>query len=153
MKKADQWSGLVLLILSGLICWGAILLPYGNIRNPGPGFFPLSLGIILGGMAIGLIWKTTRQKEGVRTPGGIRAEKVRWEKVLWALVALVLYAALMDFLGFLIATLFLMAFLLRFIEPQNWRTVFLWTLVGSLGSYVIFELWMKLRLPKGFLGI
>jgi len=153
MKKADQWSGLILLILSGLICWGSLFLPYGNIRNPGPGFYPLWLGIILGAMSVGLIWKTSRQKEGARTLRDILAEKVRWEKVLWVLITLVLYAALMDFLGFLIATFLLMAFLLRFIEPQPWRTVFLWTLVGSLGSYLIFEMWMKLRLPKGFLGI
>ena len=53
MKKADQWSGLVLLILAGFICSGSIFLPYGNIHNPGPGFFPLWLGIILGAMAIG----------------------------------------------------------------------------------------------------
>ena len=153
MKKADEWSGLVLLILSGLICWGSFFLPYGNIRNPGPGFFPLWLGIILGGMSIGLIWKTARQKEGARTMREILAEKVRWDKVLWVLIALVLYAALMDFLGFLTATLLFLAFLLRFIEPQPWRTVFMWTLIGSVGSYVIFEMWMKLRLPKGFLGI
>jgi putative tricarboxylic transport membrane protein len=153
MKKADQWSGLVLLILSGLICWGSLFLPYGNIRNPGPGFFPLWLGIILGAMSIGLIWKTARQKEGARTLREILAEKVRWDKVLWTLIALVLYAALMDFLGFLIATLLFMAFLLRVIEPQPWRTVFMWTLIGSLGSYLIFEMWMKLRLPKGFWGI
>ena len=153
MKKADQWSGLVLLILSGVICWGAILLPLGNVRNPGPGFYPLWLGIILGGMSIALIWRTARRKEGARTLRDILAEKVRWEKVLWVLIALVLYATLMDFLGFLIATFLLMAFLLRFIEPQPWRTVLMWTLIGSLGSYLIFDMWMKLRLPKGVLGI
>ena len=153
MKKADQWSGLVLLILSGLMCWGSIFLPYGNIRNPGPGFYPLWLGIILGAMSLGLILKAARQKEGARTLRDILAEKVRWEKVLWVLIGLLLYGGLMDSLGFLIATFLLMAFLLRFIEPQPWRTVFTWTLIGSLGSYLVFEVWMKLRLPKGFLGI
>lgn len=46
-----------------------------------------------------------------------------------------------------------MAFLLRYIEPHPWKSVIGWTLIGSLGSYLIFEVWMKLRLPKGFLGI
>jgi hypothetical protein len=153
LKKADQWSGLVLLILAGFICWGSIFLPYGNIHNPGPGFFPLWLGIILGAMAIGLILKAKRQKKEVRGLQDILAEKVRWEKVLLVLFALVLYGYLMNFLGFLIVTFLLMAFLLRFIEPHPWKSVIGWTLIGSLGSYLIFEVWMKLRLPKGFLGI
>ena len=58
----------------------------------------------------------------------------------------------MDFIGFLIVTFLLMAVLLRFIEPQPWKAVIGWALVGSVGSYLIFEVWMKLRLPKGFLG-
>lgn len=153
MKKTDQGSGLFLLILAGLICWGSILLPYGNIHNPGPGFFPLWLGIILGGLSIGLLLQAARRKEGARVLGDVLAEKVRWPKVLSVLVALVLYGCLMNILGFLIVTFLLMAFLLRFIEPQPWRSVIGWTLVGSLGSYLVFEVWMKLRLPKGFLGI
>ena len=153
MKKADQWSGLVLLILSGLICWGSLLLPYGSVQNPGPGFYPLWLGIILGGMSAGLILKAARQKAGARTLRDIVAEKVRWEKVLWVILALILYGGLVDSVGFLPLTLLLMAFLLRFIDPQPWRTVLLWTLLGSFGSYLVFEVWMKLRLPRGFLGI
>lgn len=153
MKKADQWSGLVLIVIAGFISWGAISLPYGNIHNPGPGFFPLWLGIILGAMALGLILKSARQREGSKTLQDILVEKVRWEKVLLVLIALVLYAALMNILGFLIVTVLLMFFLLYFIEPHPWKTVVGWTLVGAVGSYMVFEVWMKLRLPKGFLGI
>jgi hypothetical protein len=57
------------------------------------------------------------------------------------------------YLSFLIVTIFLMAFLLRFIEPHPWRSVLSWTLIGSFGSYLIFEIWMKLRLPRGFWGV
>ncbi len=153
MKKADQWSGLVLLVIAGFICWGALSLSYGHIHNPGPGFYPLWLGIILGAMAMGLILKATWQKEGAKVLRDILAEKVRWEKVFFVLMALILYGYLMNFLGYLIVTFLLMAFLLRFIEPHPWKSVIGWTLIGSVGSYLVFEVWMKLRLPKGFLGI
>ena len=142
-----------MLIFSGLICWGAMFLPYGNIHDPGPGFYPLWLGIILGTMSIALMLQAFRQKAGGRTLRDILAEKVRWEKVLWVLIALVLYGFLIDYLGFLVVTLLLMGFLLRVIQPQPWRTVFLGALTGSFGSYVVFEIWMKLRLPKGFWGM
>jgi putative tricarboxylic transport membrane protein len=153
MNKADQWSGLVLSILAAFICWGAIHLPYGSIRNPGPGFYPLWLGIILGGMSIGLIINTTRQKEGARVLRDIVSEKIRWWKVLLTVVALVFYGCVMNYIGFLLVTFLFMAFLLRSIDPQLWKAVFGWAFVGSGGSYLIFDIWMKLRLPKGFLGI
>jgi hypothetical protein len=115
MKKTDRGSGLFLVILAGFICWGSILLPYGNIHNPGPGFFPLWLGIILGGLSIGLLLQAARRKEEAKVLGDILTEKVRWPKVLFVLIALILYGYLMNILGFLIVTFFLMAFLLRFI--------------------------------------
>ena len=142
-----------MLVIAGFICWGALSLSYGHIHNPGPGIYPLWLGIILGVMAMGLILKATRQKKGAKVLRDILAEKVRWEKVLFVLMALILYGCLMNFLGYLIVTFLLMAFLLRFIEPHPWKSVIGWTLVGSVGSYLVFEVWMKLRLPKGFLGI
>jgi putative tricarboxylic transport membrane protein len=152
MKKADQWSGLVLSIVAACMIWAAVGLPYGNIHNPGPGFFPLWLGVILGGMAIGLFVQTTLRKESERTLRNILEEDVRWGKALLVVAGLILYGVLMDYIGFLIVTFLLMAWLLRFIEPQPWKVVIGWALVGSVGCYLIFEVWMKLRLPKGFLG-
>ena len=153
MKKADQWSGLALSILAAGMISAALRLPYGNLHNPGPGFFPLWLGLILGGMSIALFVQTTRGKESERTLKEILEEDVRWGKVLLVLGALILYGFLMDTIGFLIVTFLLMIVLLRFIEPQPWKVVIGWALAGSVGSYLIFEVWMKLRLPKGFLGI
>ncbi len=153
MKKADQWSGLALLLLSTGMIWAALGLPYGNVHNPGPGFFPFWLGLIMGAMSIGLIVQTTLAKKDVRTIRNILEEDVRWGKVLVVLAALILYGLLMDAVGFLIMTFLLMVVLLRFIEPQSWKVVIGWALVGSVGAYLIFEVWMKLRLPKGFLGM
>lgn len=153
MKRTDQWSGLVLLIISALICWGSILLPYGSIHNPGPGFLPFWLGIILGLMAIGLILNSTRQKEGAKMIRDLLSEKIRWGKVLYVLIALVAYGYLMELLGFPIVTFLFMVFLLWFIDPQPWKSVVGWALVGAIGCYLIFEVWLKLRLPKGFLGV
>ncbi len=153
MKKADQWSGLALSILAAGMIWAALGLPYGNVHNPGPGFFPLWLGMILGGMSIAFLVQTTRGKESERTLRDILEEDVRWGKVLLVIAGLILYGFLMDYIGFLIVTFLLMALLLRFIAPQPWKAVIGWALGGSVGSYLIFEVWMKLRLPKGFWGI
>jgi putative tricarboxylic transport membrane protein len=153
MKKADQWSGLALSILAAGMIWAALGLPYGSLHNPGPGFVPFWLGVVLGGMSIALFVQTARGKESERTLRNILEEDVRLGKVLLVLAALIVYAFLLDYLGFLIVTFLMMVVLLRFIEPQPWKIVIGWALAGSVGCYLIFEVWMKLRLPKGFLGI
>ena len=153
MKKADQWSGFVLSILAAGMIWAALGLPYGDIRKPGPGFFPFWLGVIMGAMSIGLFVRTALTGENARTIGSILREDVRRSKVLLVLAALIFYAFFMDDVGFLIVTFLLMVVLLRFIEPQPWKGVIGWALAGSVGSYLIFEVLMKLRLPKGWLGI
>ncbi len=128
-------------------------MPYGSIRNPGPGFYPLWLGILLGVMSIGLFVMVSRQKEGAKILRDIFTKEIRWVKILLVIVALILYGILMDYIGFLILTFLLLAFLLRAIEPQPWKAVIGWALFGSVGSYLVFEIWMKLRLPKGIFGI
>jgi hypothetical protein len=153
MKKADQWSGVVFLIGAVLICLGSARLPYGGIHNPGPGFFPVWIGILLGSMSLALLVKTSRQREQARTIKELLSERVRWRKVLCVLLALILYTVLIQYAGFLVVTFFFIAFLLRFVDPQPWRKVIVWGLIGSGGCYLLFDVWMRLRLPKGIFGV
>lgn len=153
MGRTDQWSGVVLLIVSACIFWGSALLPYGNVRNPGPGFLPLWLGVILGVLSIGLILQSSLQKRKGKMLRELLAEKIRWVKVLSTVIALIAYALLMDYVGFLVITFLFIAYLIRFIDPQPWKKAIGWALVGSVGSHLVFNVWLQLRLPKGFLGI
>jgi len=41
---------------------------------------------------------------------------------------------------------------LRWIEPQRWRTVFIFALLTAVLSYTLFVA-LKVELPQGFLGI
>ena len=153
MKKADQWSGLLLLAVAVAICWGSLQMAYGELRSPGPGFYPFWLGVLLGGMALALIVASTMNAGEGKDLLEILHEKVRRRNMLLVLAALILYGALLDVIGFLIGTLLLMILLLRYVEPQPWKSVFGWAVGGTLAAYAIFEVWMKLRLPKGILGI
>ena len=152
MKKTDQWSGLFLWILSGFICWGSALLPYGNIRDPGPGFLPMWLGIILAAMSLALILKATWEKKGSKKMRDLWETKIRWAKTLLALLFLFLFAFLLDIVGFLIVSFLFLVPLFRFIDPQPWKSVIGWALVGSVSFYLVFEVWLRLRFPKGFLS-
>ena len=151
--KVNQLNGIAFLIISALFCLGSTRFSYGTLHNPGPGFLPFWLGVVLGLLSIGLLIKSTLHPKETWSVRNLLTEKVRWGKVLLTLAALVLYGVLINYLGFLLITFFFMGFLIRFVDPQPWKKVIGWALAGSAGSYLIFEVWMKLRLPRGFLGV
>jgi putative tricarboxylic transport membrane protein len=151
--KTDQFNGVLFLLISVLICMGSLRLPYGNVHNPGPGFLPFWLGVILGLLSIILLITTMLRRKEAMLFRQVLTEKIRWGKVLIALVTLILYGVLLEYVGFLLLTFFFLGCLIRFVDPQPWKKVIGWALVGSVGAYLIFEVWMKLRLPGGFLGV
>jgi hypothetical protein len=59
---------------------------------------------------------------------------------------------LLERLGFVLTTFVLLSFLLGMIEGINWGRSFGLASAASLGSFAIFELWLKIRLPKGIFG-
>jgi putative tricarboxylic transport membrane protein len=151
--KIDYLNSILFLIISGLICFGSNKFPYGSIHNPGPGFLPFWSGVTLGLLSILLLIRTFLQKDGTPLLGKLFKEKIRWKKVGIVLISLILYGIFIEIMGFFLSTFLFLVSLMRFIDPLPWKRVIGWALIGSIGSYLIFEVFMKLRLPKGFLGI
>ena len=73
-------------------------------------------------------------------------------KMALVFVALIFYVLLMDPLGFGLTTFLFLAVLLRGIEPQRWSVVFSVSILGVLISYGVFQYWLDMQLPRGFLG-
>jgi hypothetical protein len=152
MKRHDQMSSLLWLILAIIICIESSRLSFGSFHNPGPGFLPLLVGLLLGIFSIIIFLQATlsgRPQEHI--PPWVPRE--RWKKLIWVLVALFAYAICLETLGFLISTFLLLVFLFRAgIETQRWIYVIGGSAIASFSSYAVFELWLKTQLPKGFLG-
>ena len=65
------------------------------------------------------------------------------------LAILFAYAFLVEFFGYLMMTLVFLLFVLKVVEPANWRTAILEAVLAAGASYSLFELWLKVPLPKG----
>jgi putative tricarboxylic transport membrane protein len=152
MKRYDQMSGLVWLIFAIYICIESSRLSFGSFHNPGPGFLPLLVGLLLGIFSIIVFLQATLSgKPQESLPPWYPQE--RWKKLIWVLVALFAYAMCLETLGFLISTFLLLVFLFRAgIETQRWIWAIGGSAIASFSSYAVFELWLKTQLPKGFLG-
>lgn len=148
----DQCSSLTWFFIGAAIC--GVSLPYklGTLSSPGTGFMPfLSGGAISFFAAIGFLHATLRRKkieEGLGLFQGLE-----WRRALIVLASLWVYALLFFPLGFLLSTALFIGFLLRAVVPQRWPLVIGGALTTAVVSYLIFEVWLKAQLPKGFWGI
>ena len=145
-------SSLVWLILAICICIESSRLSFGSFHNPGPGFLPLLVGLILGIFSLIVFLQATLSgKPQESLPPWYPKE--RWRKLIWVLIALFSYAVCLETLGFLISTFLLLVFLFRYgMEPKRWVVAIGASAMASFSSYAVFELWLRTQLPRGIFG-
>jgi len=131
-----------------LTCYGATRLGLGSVTEPGVGFIFFWSGLILVILSLIVLADSIRSSEDtVREMG-----EMNWAKIALVLLSLLLYAFFLERLGFVLTTFVLMSFLLGCIEGTKWFRSLGVAGAAALASYAIFELWLKIRLPKGLFG-
>ena len=135
-------------VLGILLCYGATQLGLGSVTEPGSGFIFFWSGLIL--VILSLMVVAESQRSTDRTAG--ETAEMNWAKIALVLLSLLLYAFFLERLGFVLTTFVLLTFLLAWIEKINWARSFGFASAATLGSFAIFELWLKIRLPKGIFG-
>lgn len=154
MKKRenDRISALFLGVVAIGICLGSLKLSLGEFQKPGPGFFPFLIGCVLGILSFLVFWQSFKRVAGDE-------KKAFWPnprrslKMSYILIALILYALGMNYLGFLFSTLLFLGFLLKAIEPQPWPVVLFASILGTIIFYGIFKIWLDIPFPPGVFGL
>lgn len=153
LRNRDELSSLLLLLFSLFVCIGSYRYSIGSLHKPGPGFFPLWGGIILGFLSLlNFLRVSTKRKRVTEEVGSLKSKK-RWKNITLTLITLFAYPSFLPVIGFVLTTFLFIVVLLRFLEPKRWSIV-LRTAVGvTLISYFIFQYWLKIQFPKGIFGI
>ena len=147
--KINAVSGALFWIALGiLVCYGATRLGLGNVTDPGSGFIFFWSGLILVILSLMVLAESLRDGEEATPDIGA----MNWLKIALVLLSLLLYAFFLERVGFVVTTFVLLSFLLGLIEGTNWPRAFGIASAAALGSFAIFELWLKIRLPKGIFG-
>ena len=76
---------------------------------------------------------------------------VRWVKVVGLMVAILVYALVFKWAGFLLSTFVLLLFLLKGLEPQKWSVALAVAVVTVVLVYVIFGFFLESQFPEGIL--
>ena len=151
-KYTDLISGLFWLGIGLLLSIWSTRYQIGSLIQPGPGFLPLALGLLLILLSLILVGKgitSSRIVQTVPTPslfGG-------WKKIVYTVLILTLGAFFFERVGYLLTFFLLIILLMRGAGSQNWKKAFLVAFCSALGVYLVFVLLLEQQLPRGLLGI
>jgi len=120
----------------------------GSISHPGPGLFPLILGIILILLSIIIlisqIVKITRIEEYPSFGEGRK-------NILFILIILIFSTLLFEKIGYLITFFSLIFLAMSVVNPRGWRMNLIFAILTIIGIYLVFVLLLEQPLPKGYL--
>lgn len=151
MRNTDRSSSLFWLVVGIGIAISSLKYGFGTLHEPGPGFITFFAGAILTLLSLSLFFSSLRDQ---KDRSGFQNLWAGLEpgKVLYVTVLLVAYTFLLKPIGFLISTFILLFLLFRVKGTYRLKTIFLISFLVTVGSYIIFEIWLKAQLPKGILG-
>jgi hypothetical protein len=94
------------------------------------------------------IWKDKTEK---RTKAKDSFLTFRWPKLVIVISILLAFAVLLETLGFIAMTFISMFGLLKVVGEIRWRIAFIEAALATIISYTLFEIWLHVPLPAGFL--
>jgi putative tricarboxylic transport membrane protein len=142
----DRLAGAGLALFSLGVIWENRKLPMGTLREPGPGYMPLLLALLLLFFSI-LIFAAG---------GAPRMQTLIWTE--WrhavAILGVCFFAGLaLERLGFRLTIVVALAFLLKVVERKGWVATAAFALGMAFGTFFLFETVLRVPLPRGPFGL
>lgn len=150
MKSWQRNAGLFLLALAALVIqqsvWVLRLFDHGQ---PGSGFMPFGLGVILAVLAISLI--ATNLGLGREEKNIPFWEPKAWHRPLLAIIITVAYVVVFDDIGAITSVVVLVAGWLLVVERKSLIVSAVTGLLTGLVVYLLFERFLQTPFPRGVL--
>jgi putative tricarboxylic transport membrane protein len=154
MRRDEIIGGTILLIFGVITALLSLQMPIGTFRAAGTGLFPLILGVFL--MILSCVFLLNIFLKRKKEPGKKELETETpgsaWTLILF-LGTMALATLFFNPLGYPLISFLLMVALLRILGMKRWAFNILLSLVTAGVSYILFVGWLKIPLPKGFIGI
>ena len=153
MKRHEIIGGIVIFVFGGITTLLSLRMPIGTFRSAGTGMFPLCLGILL--MVLSSLFMLHLLLKGLAaekrefifaTPGSAK-------QLILFFGTIILATLFLNRLGYPITSFLLMLVLLKILGMKRWFFSVLLSFVTAVVSYFLFVQWLKIPLPKGWIGI
>ena len=142
-SQKDFWAGLMFVVTGLGFAWGAQFYSFGTSARPGPGYFPLGLGLLLAGLGALTLFEALT----IETDDGEPVGAFAWKPLGTILVAVVLFGVLLPRLGMALTIPVLVMISSLAGDEFHWREALINSVVLAIGSWAIFILGLKLVIP------
>jgi len=153
MKRRDLLSSLFFLAVGGLFSIGSFNYSIWDQYGPGPGFFPLLLGILFTILSFLLLIVSSLVKKH-KGDELVESDSLNFRiirKTVIYLVFLFCFYFLFDQLGFLLTILFFMMGVLILFSRKSIKFSLSLSILTSILTYLIFVRLLGVQLPGGIL--
>ena len=145
MRAADLTTAVILFLLAGVVLIDAVRLGTGwGTDGPQSGFFPFWLAVCA--MAVCAVIAVQAARRRRAAPFVTRAQAVPVLKVLLPAGGLVVA---MQFVGLYVASALYLGLSMRWMGRHAWWLVIVVSVAVPLVTFVIFEQWFLVPMPKG----
>jgi hypothetical protein len=142
-SEKDFWSGILFVTVGVGFAWGATAYNFGSSAQPGPGYFPLGLGLLMALLGSLVLFKSLV----VESEGGDPIGRIAWRPLVVVLGAVALFGALLPVGGLVVALPALV--LVSSLAGDEFRLVEVLcnAAVLTVGCWVVFVWGLGLSLP------
>ena len=145
MRAADLVTALALIVVGGVVIADALRLGIGwGLEGPQSGFFPFWLAVLMVATAGLILLQASR-----RATTGPFVTAARLRPVLTVLAPATAMVLVMEGLGLYVASALYLAFYMRWVGRHAWSTIVALGLGVPIVTFVIFERWFLVPMPKG----
>ncbi len=145
ISHPDRISGAIIAAIGAFLVYAASPLPIGHPNAPDAGFFPVILAVLLCVLGVALFVRSFRTASF-----SLEMSARSWAVPLTA-GAFLLYAVIVERVGFLVCTVALLLLLMKIYGGLSWKTSILVSVLIAAVTYIGFNE-LGVPLPHGILG-
>jgi hypothetical protein len=147
MLTTDRVAGPALALIALFVLVESRRLPLGTLQNPGPGYMPVLLALILGvaGVLIAAF--------GGRAPALGAVGWSEWRHAVAILVVCAFSALALERLGYRVTVACALAFLVAVAERKGVVLALVFAVALAAGSFYLFDTLLRVQLPRGPFGL
>jgi Kef-type K+ transport system membrane component KefB len=144
----DLIPAIIWVIIGVLLAIESYNLDIGYLRNPGPGFMPFLLGIILILLSFPILVQSLKDiKREKKREASIWVGIDFW-KISLAVVIQLIYCFMLEKVGFSVATFFCLFLLFKFIGSEKMVKALIVTSITVISAYILFIIVLKVQMPS-----
>ena len=154
MNRDEATGGMVIFLFGVISTLLSLRMPIGTFRAAGTGLFPLCLGIILMALSSLLLLQLFfKRRQTIVKKGAVVEPSGSTKQLIFFFGTMVLVTLFFNRLGFPLSSFLLMLTLLRILGVKRWTFNLPLSFITAIDCYFLFVQWLKIPLPKGWIGL